>query len=195
MFISVIIVVILLLCIKTIMGINVVPCEIGTFGNESYVDISGLRENFGLTILSGNSDSQTPFQFTVGSDINDENTESGIGNFQGQRSSSLCERQESNAENTNIRDFRYLEYVMNDRKWSDVCMNMACSGTVVGKSCDINSPNPGTGYKRTFGDSPLNYDDNMNDTQFKNIQYKDATIFVPWSDLYNNIIPANPTIR
>ena len=53
----------------------------GTFDNEVLIDISGLRDSFGLSILSTNDGSQNPFEFTVGSDTNDDNNEIGIGNF------------------------------------------------------------------------------------------------------------------
>ena len=151
----------------------------GTFDNEVLIDISGLRNSFGLSILSTNDGSQNPFEFTVGSDTNDDNNEIGIGNFSDKKL-----------------DPRYLEYVMDDQCWSDICMTTSSSGKVVGDACKNNcSTNLGVGYKRTFGGSQINYNDNMADAGFKRVHSKNGIIYVPWSDLYNNIVPANPSIR
>jgi hypothetical protein len=92
----------------------------------------------------------------------------------------------------------YLEDVMNSSDLVPLknnCYNNKCSGKIVGQSCDYNSPNPQYGYKRTFGGSELIYNDNLADPLFKSIQYIDGAIKVPWSNLYNNKSPSNPTIR
>lgn len=184
--ITALIVIILIICFKTLLpDLNCDSPNKGYFDNTVLIDVAGIREHYGITSLASgiNYRSDTLNEFNYNDD-NDEGSERGSdsgGNFT----------------NRKFPDSRYLEDVMNNNScWSDVCLKESSSGKVVGKSCDsICSVNPGPGYKRTFGGSKLIYNDDMSDPLFNQVQYKNGAIVVPWSDLYNNIVPNNPSIR
>ena len=172
----------MILCIKTLFNDLLLPQCRGFFNNTVLVDVAGVRQHYGITSLA-NGINYNSNSYSQGDNDNDEvNTENGGGNFTNRKRS----------------DSRYLEDVMDDQCWSDVCMRDSFSGKVVGTSCNSKcSTNPGPGYVRTFGDTKLLYNDNIADSQYKNIQYinADKTIIVPNSYIYNNITPANPSIR
>ena len=182
--ITVLIVIILLLCIKTLFNdLRLLPCR-GFLNNTILIDVAGVRDNFGVTSLANgiNYRSSILNSYSQGDDDNDDNSDSGGGNFT----------------NRKRNDSRYLEDVIDDQCWSDVCMQDSLSGKIVGTACNSKcSTNPGPGYVRTFGDTKLMYNDNIADSQYKNIQYinSDKSIIVPNSFMYNNIVPANPSMR
>jgi hypothetical protein len=163
----------------------------GSFSNNIMVDVSGLRESFGSASLGSSINSEIGDSLQYGSkeDDNGDNNEQGMGNFT----------------NRIRQDPRYLEDTMNTKcqsphvagvTWEDVCLNQGCSGRVSGQNCDsLCSVNPGSGYVRTFGDTKLVYNDDMSDPLFKQVQLDEDKIYVPWSELYNNMSSANPYIR
>lgn len=163
----------------------------GSFSNNIMIDVAGLRENLGSASLGAsiNSEIGESLQYSSKEDDNGDNNEQGMGNFT----------------NRIRQDPRYLEDTMNTKcqsphvagvTWEDVCLNQGCSGRVSGQNCDsLCSVNPGSGYIRTFGDTKLIYNDDMSDPAFKQVQLDDDQIYVPWSELYNNMSSANPYVR
>jgi hypothetical protein len=168
-----------LLCIKT------VYVNHGNFSNTVLVDISGINRNYGITSLASGinyrSDTLNIDPSSEGDTDSYGNSSEGYGNFT----------------NRYRPDSRYLEDVMNNQSWSDICMKNANSGLVVGSACDrVLSDNPSHGYKRTFGNVQIIYNNDISDPLFKTIKYvNDEAVFVPDSEAYNNISPANPSIR
>lgn len=178
--ITLLIVIILLLCVKTFYS-----SVRGCFTNTVLIDVAGIRENYGLTSLASGinyrSDTISSAQYGT-SEYSYETSESNDGS--------------GNMTNRRRPDPRYLEDITNNKCWEDICLANSTSVTVPGQSCGQKcSINPGPGYTRTIGGNKLMYNDDMSDPDFKVVQYHDGAIYVPWSDLYNNIMPANPTIR
>jgi hypothetical protein len=180
--ITALIIIVLILCIKTFVMYILKDCK-APFSNTVLIDVAGIRQHYGITSLASGINYRSGtlnYQIDNGEDNDETGTDSGGGNFTNRVSP----------------DSRYLEDVMANDCWSDICMRDSLSGKVVGTTCKSKcSVNPGPGYIRTFGGNQITYNDNMSDTQYKEIQRIGSNIIVPWSESFNNFPPANPSIR
>jgi hypothetical protein len=211
MLVSVLIVVILVLCIKTMVfdvylhdtyhDNDVYRLDTyqnnsidnrnstGAFSNNILIDSAGLREGYGTSTLASGLVSLHGDISRYDMNDNDEGDGEGSGNF--------TDRPRY--------DLRYLEDVMNGpnqsiplsgHTWEDLCMLDTDAGTVIGNSCiPLSRVNPKKGYRRSYGESKLIYNTDIADPLFNQNQLKKGALYVPWSETYNNIMPANPYIR
>lgn len=201
MLVSILIVIILVLCIKTMIFDLYIHDQmdddggngsqnVGQFSNNLIIDPAGLRAGVGSQSIGSTLASSASLSlYYEGGDDNDEGDSEGSGNFT----------------NRPRADPRYLEDVMNSQcqsipmsgqTWEDLCLNSSDSGEIVGKSCGaICGINPIKGYQRSYGEARIIYNDDISDPLFNLNQLKNNAIYIPWSEAYNNIMPANPYIR
>ncbi len=194
--ITIIIIIILIICIRVLIdditnrdladgcigAENNLPTRGHMNNNTIMLDVSGTLEQYGNQSLVGAVNYNYGYSGYRNGHIgsyNDEDNDGGddYGNFT----------------NRPRPDPFYLEDI--GESWAENCMHSACSGKLIGRTCDVNSPNPKKEYQRSYGGSMLVYNDDMADPSFKHTYLKNSAIHVPWSDTYNNIMPANPSIR
>lgn len=191
MLITIIIMIILCICIKVL--IDDINCDALVRGDQTRGDQT--RGDFTNALLIGDSFQQYGSESLIGglgSSIGGGQYSIGSG-----RQYSIEDAIES-GEDTGVGNFTnrprpdpfYLEDI--ETVWADNCMQSACSGKLIGRTCDVNSPNPKKEYQRSYGGSTIVYDDMG---LAKDVYLKDSVIYVPWSDTYNNIMPANPIMR
>jgi hypothetical protein len=192
MLVSVLIIVILLLCIKTMIvdlwlhpskeNKNYYYKHFGSYTNNDLVDLAGVRSAYGVPSLASGINYISNSLNYSGLDNDDNDEAEGTGNFT------------NNDENK--KDVRYLENVINNNCWSK-CMENNLSGKIVGSTCNsICKSNPvSPKYKTTFGDTNIIYNRDISDTRFNDVLYYNNAVHIPWSIEYNNIMPANPSIR
>jgi hypothetical protein len=163
--------------------------NVGTFSNNILIDSAGLREGYGTSSLASGLVSLHGDSLRYDMNDNDEGDGEGSGNFT----------------NRPRYDLRYLEDIMDGptqsvpqsgHSWEDICMINNDTGAIIGNTClPLSQVNPKKGYRRSYGEAKLIYNTDIADPLFNQNQLKDGVLYIPWSETYNNIMPANPYIR
>ncbi len=195
MFISIIILLILGMCIKIFLEDANINCQLlqwsadrGKFNNNNSIilDIGGAREKYGIPSFAYGIGNQSAKNMSYDGDYT-SGGEYGDGEGSGNFTNAPSQEQKK-------KDPRNLRDVMSSKCY-DQCNNFS-PDRIVEKTCNsLCGPNVSEGLYRTFGGNKIMYNDNMSDPLMKQSQFVDDTVIVPWSDIYNNIYPANPLMR